>query len=122
MVLTMAARKRRTTTAAPRRRRSYAAAPRRRSRRRSPTQDIPKAGMTIGLVAANAEPIKTVANNLSINGVKYAAQQAIQPEQLKKDAIYAGVGYGVGFAIAKFAPKIIKKPVGELARVIKRVF
>ena len=113
--------KRKTTRrAAPRR--SYAAAPRRRSpRKKSGVPMIPAAAMTVGLVAANKDAIMNVVNDMSVNGVKNSIRYAVQPEQIKKDVIYAGAGLVAGAAIKKFAPNFIKTPLGKLAKKIPKV-
>ena len=87
------------------------AAPKRK-RKSNPTgvKDIP------------AAPIQSAVSNLSIDGIKNAAAQAIQPAQLKKTAAYAVGGAMIGYGIQKFAPKFIKKPVGLVAKKIKGVF
>ena len=95
-----------------------------KKRRSNPTgvKDIPAAMLTVGVVAANAAPIRTAISNMSIAGLKQAANEAIQPEQLKKTAVNA-IGWTVaGYAVQKFAPKIIKKPLGMIAKKIKAVF
>ena len=99
------------------------AAPKRK-RKSNPTgvKDIPAASMTVGIIAANAAPIQSAVSNLSIDGIKNAAAQAIQPAQLKKTAAYAVGGAMIGYGIQKFAPKFIKKPVGLVAKKIKGVF
>lgn len=113
--------KKKTKAAAPRRR--SAAAPRKSSRRSSTgVKEIPAAGMTIGIIAANAAPITTAVTEFSIQGMKNAARQAIQPEQLKKTAAYAIGGAIAGYAVKQFAPKFIKKPLGMAAKKIKAVF
>lgn len=96
----------------------------RKKRKSNPTgvKDIPAAAMTVGIVAANAAPIMTAVNQFSLSGVKQAAQQAIQPEQLKKTAAYALGGAMIGYGVKQFAPKIIKKPLGMVAKKIKAVF
>lgn len=99
------------------------AAPRKK-RRTNPTgvKDIPAAMLTVGVVAANAAPIRTAISNMSLAGLKQAANEAIQPDQLKKTAVNA-IGWTVaGYAVQKFAPKIIKKPLGMIAKKIKAVF
>ena len=115
----MAAKKKRTYSAAPRR--SYAARPKRRSRRKSGVADIPAAGMTIGLVAANKYGIESLINSPSISSAKSVAKWAIQPEQLKRDAVYGVVGFAAGAAVKKFAPKFIKTPLGRIAKKIPKV-
>lgn len=102
--------------------RTRAAPKRRRKSNPSGVKDIPAAAMTVGIVAANAAPIMTAINQFSLNGVKSAAQQAIQPAQLKKTAAYALGGAMIGYGVKQFAPKIIKKPLGMVAKKIKAVF
>ena len=88
----------------------------------SGVKDIPAAAMTVGIIAANAEPIRAAVSNLSIDGIKNAASAAIAPEQLKKTAAYAIGGAMIGYGVKQFAPKFIKKPVGLVAKKIKQVF
>ena len=106
------AKKKRSTSAAPRR---YYAAPKKRThRKKSGTAQIPAAGATIGLVYANKFGIKTAIENPSKEGIKTAAKWAIQPEQLKRDAVYMTVGMIGGAAVKKFAPNFIKAPLGKI--------
>ena len=98
------------------------AAPRKRKSNPSGVKDIPAASMTVGIIAANAEPIRAAVSNLSIDGIKNAASAAIAPEQLKKTAAYAIGGAMIGYGIKQFAPKFIKKPIGLVAKKIKGVF
>lgn len=111
----------RKTRAAPRRRLS--SAPRRRaSHKKSDAMYIPAAAATAGLIYANLPVIRNVVGNPSIDGVKSAAMQAVQVDQLKKTAAYT-IGAGVaGEAIKKFAPSIVKKPLGKVAKKMPRVF
>ncbi len=115
--------KRKTT---PRTRRSNsrsAAAPRRRSyRKKSGTTYIPSAAATVGFAYAMKDPILSVVNNMSVGGVKSAAQQAVQVDNLKKAAIYTAGGYVAGEAIKRYAPKIIKTPAGKIAKKIPKIF
>ena len=116
----MAAKKRST---AAKTRTVYRQAPRKKKRSNpSGVKDIPAAAMTVGIVAANAAPIRTAVSNLSIDGMKQAAAQAIAPEQLKKTAAYAIGGAVAGYALKQFAPKFIKKPLGLVAKKVKGVF
>jgi hypothetical protein len=114
--------KRKTTSRkAPARR--AAAAPKRRSyRKKSGTTMIPAAAATVGAVVAMKEPIKQVINNMSVQGVKSAAQQAVQVDTLKKTAIYTAGAYVAGEAIKRYAPKIIKTPAGKIAKKIPKFF
>ena len=100
-----------------------AAAPKRRSyRKKSGTSMIPAAAATVGAVVAMKEPIMQVINNMSVQGVKSAAQQAVQVDTLKKTAIYTAGAYVAGEAIKRYAPKIIKTPAGKIAKKIPRFF
>lgn len=98
-------------------------APRRRSSRKNTGIDkIPAAAATAGLALANMDAVQTIANDLSLNGVKTAASNAIQPDQIKKDAVYAGVGLVAGCVIKRFAPMGIKKALGSVAKKMPKVF
>lgn len=119
MVLNMAAKKRRSAAAAAPRR-SYR--PKKRSRRaKSGVTQIPAAGVTVGVAMANKDAIMNVVNNPSVEGVKTSVKYALQPEQIKKDVIYGGVGLMAGAAIRKFAPKFIKGPIGKVAKKIPKI-
>jgi len=101
--------------------RRAAAAPKRRSyRRKSGTSEIPAAAATVGVLYAMKEPIKTVIQNMSVNGVKTAAQQAVQVDTIKKTAIYGAGAYVAGEAIKRYAPKIIKTPAGKIAKKLPK--
>lgn len=103
--------------------RRAAAAPKRRSyRKKSGTSMIPAAAATVGAVVAMKEPIMQVINNMSVQGVKSAAQQAVQVDTLKKTAIYTAGAYVAGEAIKRYAPKIIKTPAGKIAKKIPKFF
>ncbi len=100
-----------------------AAAPKRRSyRKKSGTTMIPVAAATVGAVVAMKEPIMQVINNMSVQGVKSAAQQAVQVDTLKKTAIYTAGAYVAGEAIKRYAPKLIKTPAGKIAKKIPKFF
>ena len=117
----MAAKKRKSSAAAPRRR--YYAAPRRRGRRtKSGISQIPAAGATVGVAIANKDAVMNVFNNPSIESVKASTRYALQPEQIKKDVIYGGVGLVAGAAIKKFAPSALKTPLGKIAKKIPKFF
>ena len=103
--------------------RRAAAAPKRRSyRRKSGTTMIPAAAATVGAVVAMKQPIMTVLQNMSVGGVKSAAQQAVQVDTLKRTAIYTAGAYVAGEAIKRYAPKIIKTPAGKIAKKIPKLF
>ena len=103
-------------------RRAYAAPKRRSYRKKSGTTMIPAAAATVGAVVAMKEPIMQVINNMSVQGVKSAAQQAVQVDTLKKTAIYTAGAYVAGEAIRRYAPKIIKTPAGKIAKKIPKFF
>jgi len=100
--------------AAPKKRRSH--------RKKSGTTYIPAAAATVGAVVAMKGPLMTVLNNMSVSGVKSAAQQAVQVDTIKKTAIYTAGAYVAGEAIKRYAPKIIKTPAGKIAKKIPRLF
>ena len=100
--------------AAPKKKRSY--------RKKSGNTYIPAAAATVGAVVAMKEPIMTVINNMSVNGVKSAVQKATTVETLKKTAIYTAGAYVAGEAVKRYAPKIIKTPAGKIAKKIPRFF
>lgn len=116
----MAAKKKRSYARAAAPRRYYG--PKKKSRRtKSGTAQIPAAGVTVGLVVANKDPLMYAVNNMSIEGGKTAVKAMLQPEQIKKDVIYGGVGLVAGAAVKKFAPRFIKAPLGKLAKKIPKV-
>ena len=114
--------KRKTTRKAPARRRAAAAPKRRSYRKKSGTTMIPAAAATVGAVVAMKKPIMTVIQNMSVNGVKAAAQEAVQVDTLKKTAIYTAGAYVAGEAIKRYAPKIVKAPMGKIAKKIPKFF
>lgn len=116
----MAKKKRKSTTAT--RRRTTTPTRRRSYHKKADSSYIPAAAATAGLICANMQPIRTVVSNMSVAGLKQAAHEAVQPDQLKKTAVYT-VGAAVGGEVfKKFAPNVIKKPVGKIAKKIPRVF
>ena len=106
-------------SAAPRR---YYGPKKKRSRRKSGIPQIPAAATTVGVAIANKDAIMNVVNNPSIEGVKSSVRYALQPEQIKKDVVYGGVGLMAGAAIKKFAPNFIKSPLGKVAKKIPKMF
>ncbi len=117
----MATRKKRSSAARPRR--SYYAAPRRRGRRtKSGVTQIPAAAATVGVAIANKDAVMNVINAPSVESVKQSVRYALQPEQIKKDVIYGGVGLVAGAAIKKFAPRALKTPMGKIAKKIPKFF
>lgn len=114
--------KRKTTSRKAPARRAYAAPKRRSYRKKSGTTYIPSAAATVGAVVAMKEPIMTVLNDMSVNGVKAAVQKATNINTIKKTAIYTAGAYVAGEAIKRYAPKIIKTPAGKIAKKIPKLF
>lgn len=101
-----------------------------RRRAKSGTQYIPAAMATVGLVAANIPQLKVGMKNIQTRGVIGAVdhfvndgayKKYIEFNALKKDAIYYAGGYLAGEAVRRYAPKMIKAPLGKLAKKIPRV-
>lgn len=116
------AKKKRKSTSSTRRRATTTATRRRGYHKKADSSYIPAAAATVGLMYANMQPIRTVVSNMSVAGLKQAAHEAVQPEQLKKSAVYT-VGAAVGGEVfKKFAPNVIKRPVGKIAKKMPRVF
>lgn len=114
----------RTRRAAPR------AAPRRRSYKKSGISMIPAAAATVGLVAANVNNFKVDANIIGNRGIATTAKNAIgwklyskyiSTDQLTKDAIGFVGGYVAGAVVQKYAPSVIKSPLGKIAKKIPKV-
>ncbi len=114
--------KRKTTRRKAPARRAYAAPKRRSYRKKSGTTMIPAAAATVGAVYAMKEPIKTVIQNMSVSGVKSAAQQAVQVDTIKKTALYTAGAYVAGEALKRYAPKVVKSPLGKIAKKIPKFF
>lgn len=116
----MAAKKKKSNSAAPRR--SYYRGPKRKTRRtKSGVTQIPAAAATVGVVIANKDPIMNMVNNPSIEGAKASVRYALQPEQVKKTIVHGAAGLVIGAGIRKFAPRMIKTPLGKLAKKIPKV-
>lgn len=112
----------------------YKAAPRKR-RTSSPNKYIPAAAATVGLVAANADLLKRTMDKVNADGVKaipyiitgkdsnykWLRNQFIASDRLIKDGIYYAGGYLGGEIIKKYAPAVIKNPLGKLAKKIPKV-
>lgn len=90
-------------------------------RTKSGVAQIPAAAATVGVVIANKDPIMNVVNNPSIEGAKASARYALQPEQIKKTIVHGAVGLVIGAGVRKFAPRMIKTPLGKLAKKIPKV-
>lgn len=122
--------KRKTTT---RTRTVYRAAPKKKKTRRttSGTKYIPSAAATVGLVVANAGNIKSDINYIKKFGVKRFMTKGQMQEkryakyidagQLVNDALYTAGGYVAGEIAKKYAPGVIKRPMGKIAKKIPKV-
>lgn len=100
-----------------------------RRRRKSGISEIPAAAATVGLLAANADYLKYTATVLS-NGSKFGDKvtwmknnypNLLKADRLKKDAIYAAAGYVGGYLAKKYAPSVIKTPMGKIAKKIPKM-
>lgn len=119
----------------------YRSAPKKIYRRKkSGMADIPAAAATVALVAANYNGIKTAWNyaktsssagltkglyNLAMTngaGAKAARSALIGKQALIRDAVAVAGGYVAGEVAKKYAPGVIKRPMGKLAKKIPKVF
>lgn len=121
-----------TTRRAPARR---AAASTGRRHKKSDMSYIPSAAATVGLVMANKDIVRRAIDKVSADGLqaipnlvlskssdyKWLRQQVIKPEQLVKDAVGLAGGYVAGEIAKKYAPGVIKRPMGKLAKKIPKV-
>lgn len=103
-----------------------------RSARRSRKSDasyIPSGMATAGLILANATPLKKELSriqnqgliNATKNFMKNDYKDFIKTDLLIADAMYLGGGYILGSVIQKYAPNVIKKPIGKLSKKMPRV-
>ena len=101
----------------------YRTAPAAKKRRRTNTgvKQIPAAGLTVGLVAANRWAIGRLIDSPTLGQLKTEAKRAISPEKLKQDVVYGVAGMLAGEAIRRVAPAFIKTPMGKLAKKIPKV-
>lgn len=108
-------------------------------RRKSGIPMIPSAMASAALVAANYNGIANAwkyvnssssagllagARNLAMgtgSGAKAARAGLIGKDALVKDAIAIGGGYLAGEIVKKYAPGVIKRPAGKLAKKIPKV-
>ena len=119
----------------------YRSAPKKIYRRKkSGMADIPAAAATVALVAANYNGIKTAWNyaktsssagltkglyNLAMtngSGAKAARSALIGKQALIRDAVAVAGGYVAGEVAKKYAPGVIKRPMGKIAKKIPKVF
>ena len=123
--------KRKTTSRKAASRRIYRAAPKKTYRRKSGVTDIPAAAATVALVAANAKPIKNFVNisnqwgwfkNPKAVAIHVKDSGLLSQQQLVKDAMAVAGGYIGGEVVKKYAPSVIKSPLGKLAKKLPKVF
>lgn len=115
-----------------------ASAPRKAARRvyrrkKSDISYIPAAAATVGVVVANLDNLKKdynfikthpIGTKLTSNGKEYilnAWQKYIEPSNLVKSAIGYGAGYVGGEIAKKYAPGVLKRPMGKIAKKIPRM-
>ena len=103
-------------------------------RKKSGITDIPAAAATVALVAVNANAIKDYANYLKTYGSvithkdpvgDFAARMQktfVNKQQIIKDAAAIAGGYVGGEVVKKYAPSVLKSPLGKIAKKIPKVF
>ena len=97
------------------------AAPKKKRRTNTGVKQLPAAGLTVGLVAANRWAIGRLIESPTLNQLKNEARRAVTPEKIKQDVVYGLGGMIAGEAIRRFAPAFIKTPMGKLAKKIPKV-
>lgn len=119
----------------------YRSAPKKIYRRKkSGMADIPAAAATVALAAVNYNGVKKAVNyvqssssagltggvrNLimgSGSGAKAARSALIGKDALIRDAVAVAGGYVAGEVAKKYAPGVIKRPMGKIAKKIPKVF
>lgn len=137
--------KRKTAKRAAPRRRAYAArraAPRRRTVKNGYDKIAPAAA-TVALVAVNAGKLKNLAGAITnanrdpigkwpsraIDGltgknswVNGTMKKFISADALVTDAVAVAGAYAAGELVRKYAPTMVKKPLGKIAKKIPKVF
>lgn len=103
-------------------------------RKKSGITDIPAAAATVALVAVNANAIKDYANYLKTYGSVITHKDPVgdfavrmqktfvNKQQIIKDAAAIAGGYVGGEIVKKYAPTVIKSPMGKIAKKIPKVF
>lgn len=93
---------------------------------------IPAAAATIGLVAANVNPIKIEMSKIKNVGLKRSITDLMDTsggafnrwfgkDQLIKDGIGFVGGYVAGYLGKKYLPTAIKTPLGKIAKKVPKV-
>ena len=133
--------KRKSTRKTSPRRRYTASAPRRRSRRSNKNgyKSIGPAGLTVGIAAAYVPKLQLMKKHVDAWGVSYfdyivnglflkptgGARKDwvtwVSKDQLMKAGAYGALGYVGGEAIARYAPTMIKKPAGKIAKKVPKL-
>lgn len=112
--------------------RTVSAAPKKKKRvyrNKNGYQSIGPAMATVGLVAANAANISDTIGALKKYGMSKGVsviadrgwQKFVTKDQLVKDGLYLAGGYIGGELVKKYAPSVIKKPIGKIAKKIPKV-
>lgn len=112
----------------------YRTAAKRTYRKKSGITDIPAAAATVALAAVNANAIKDYANYLKTYGSVITHKDPVgdfavrmqktfvNKQQIIKDAAAIAGGYVGGEIVKKYAPSVIKSPMGKIAKKIPKVF
>ena len=117
----------------------YRSAPKKIYRRKkSGITDIPAAAATVALAAVNATAIKNAVDYIGTAssvtkgiqnytmgqgaGAKKLRAQLIGKDALIRDAVAVAGGYVAGEIVKKYAPGVIKRPMGKIAKKIPKVF
>lgn len=103
-------------------------------RKKSGITDIPAAAATVALAAVNVDAVKQYANYFKSYGsvvnmpnpagafVNRMQKTFINKQQIIKDAAAIAGGYVGGEIVKKYAPAVIKSPMGKIAKKIPKVF
>lgn len=117
--------------AAPRSRNTASKAAPRSRRSKSGITAIPGAMATVGLIYANKDALSKDIDYFMKYGVtrgvsSFTRNQSwkkyISVPQLVNDAAFVAGGYVAGEVVKKYAPGVIKRPLGKIAKKIPKVF
>lgn len=130
----MVTKKRSSRKAAPRRHAARKAAPRRRGK--SGITYIPSAMATVALVATQADNLKNLYNAVTRNGnanlseipkqimsanTQRAAKKFVTVQNITTAGLALAGGYVAGEVVKTYAPGVIKRPLGKIAKKIPKV-
>lgn len=133
--------KKRTSRKSSPRRRYTTSAPRRRSRRSNANgyKSIGPAGLTLGIAAAYIPKVQLMNSHVKawnvsyldyiVNGIFLKPEGGarkdwltwVKKDQLMKAGAYGAIGYVAGEAIGRYAPTMIKKPAGKIAKKVPKL-